>query len=88
MEPHRSRVQVPAINQGLHDAHPYVRRTAVMGVMKVYNIDSGLVINTGTPRCIILLPAAFRPCVVACAHDLAWQACSCGIVRAVVQLSV
>ena len=38
---------MPAINQGLHDAHPYVRRTAVMGVMKVYNIDSSLVNNTG-----------------------------------------
>ena len=39
--------QVPACNQGMQDAHPYVRRTAVMGVMKVYNIDASLVANAG-----------------------------------------
>lgn len=27
------------INQGLEDKHPYVRRTAVMGVLKVYHIN-------------------------------------------------
>lgn len=36
------------IQQGLKDAHPYVRRTAVMGVLKVYHLDSAAVLNAGT----------------------------------------
>ncbi len=35
------------IQQGLKDAHPYVRRTAVMGVLKVYHLDSAAVLNAG-----------------------------------------
>ncbi|KAK9786802.1 hypothetical protein WJX73_006669 [Symbiochloris irregularis] len=38
---------VPAISVGLIDQHSYVRRTAVMGVLKVYNIDKPAVHNTG-----------------------------------------
>ncbi|KAK9826712.1 hypothetical protein WJX81_000377 [Elliptochloris bilobata] len=36
------------IQQGLKDAHPYVRRTAVMGVLKVYHLDSNAVLNAAT----------------------------------------
>ena len=35
------------IQQGLQDAHPYVRRTAVMGVLKVYHLDKAAVLNAG-----------------------------------------
>lgn len=42
-------VQVPAVSQGLKDPHSYVRRTAVMGALKVYNIDKQAVDNTGAP---------------------------------------
>lgn len=38
---------VSPINTGLEDRHPYVRRTAVMGVVKVYHIDKAIVVNTG-----------------------------------------
>ena len=40
-------LQVQPIRMGLKDAHPYVRRTAVMGVLKVYNIDKSAVRNAG-----------------------------------------
>ena len=39
--------QVSPIHVGLKDAHPYVRRTAVMGVLKVYNLDKAAVRNAG-----------------------------------------
>jgi vesicle coat complex subunit len=35
------------IQRGLKDRHPYVRRTAVMGVLKVYNFDADAVRNAG-----------------------------------------
>ena len=35
------------IQMGLQDAHPYVRRTAVMGVLKVYHLDKAAVRNAG-----------------------------------------
>ncbi|KAK9822016.1 hypothetical protein WJX74_000790 [Apatococcus lobatus] len=38
---------VSPIQMGLKDAHPYVRRTAVMGVLKVYNMDEDFVQNSG-----------------------------------------
>lgn len=40
------------IRMGVIDGHPYVRRTAVMGVLKVYNLDSNAVKNAGesSPR--------------------------------------
>ena len=39
------------IRMGVIDGHPYVRRTAVMGVLKVYNLDSSAVKNAGNhPR--------------------------------------
>ena len=40
------------IQRGLKDRHPYVRRTAVMGVLKVYNFDADAVRNAGAvPGC-------------------------------------
>lgn len=33
--------------QGLSDKHPYVRRTAVMGVLKIHHVDKSVVENTG-----------------------------------------
>ncbi len=36
---------------GLKDAHPYVRRTAVMGVLKVFNMDEEAVQNAGQQSC-------------------------------------
>ena len=47
------------IQMGLQDAHPYVRRTAVMGVLKVYHLDQGAVRNAGPlslPRRCIWAP--------------------------------
>ncbi len=35
------------IQRGLEDRHPYVRRTAVMGVLKVHNFDAAAVQNAG-----------------------------------------
>jgi len=35
------------IQRGLQDRHPYVRRTAVMGVLKVHNFDAEAVRNAG-----------------------------------------
>lgn len=40
-------MQMSPIQQGLRDAHPYVRRTAVMGVLKVYHLDESAVRNAG-----------------------------------------
>ena len=40
-------MQMSPIQQGLQDAHPYVRRTAVMGVLKVYHLDKAAVLNAG-----------------------------------------
>ena len=40
-------MQMSPIQMGLKDAHPYVRRTAVMGVLKVYNMDEEVVQNSG-----------------------------------------
>lgn len=42
-----SPLQMSPIQRGLEDRHPYVRRTAVMGVLKVYNFDEGAVQNAG-----------------------------------------
>lgn len=39
--------QMSPIQMGLQDAHPYVRRTAVMGVLKVYHLDKAAVRNAG-----------------------------------------
>jgi len=38
------------VTSGLEDRNPYVRRTAVMGVLKLYNIDPEVVRNTGMNR--------------------------------------
>ncbi|MEW5316344.1 MAG: hypothetical protein WDW38_007723 [Sanguina aurantia] len=35
------------VNAGLEDRHPYVRRTAVMGVLKLHHIDAGVVQHQG-----------------------------------------
>lgn len=40
-------MQMSPIQRGLEDRHPYVRRTAVMGVLKVYNFDEAAVQNAG-----------------------------------------
>ena len=45
-------LQVSPIQMGLKDAHPYVRRTAVMGVLKVFNMDEEFVQNSGLPNSI------------------------------------
>lgn len=49
-------LQMSPIQQGLQDAHPYVRRTAVMGVLKVYHLDKASVLNAGElqimPACL------------------------------------
>lgn len=42
-----SHLQCSPVLQGLDDRHPYVRRTAVMGVLKIYHIDKAMVENTG-----------------------------------------
>jgi hypothetical protein len=39
--------QSSPVLQGLDDRHPYVRRTAVMGVLKIWHIDRVMVDNTG-----------------------------------------
>lgn len=47
-------LQMQPIRMGVIDGHPYVRRTAVMGVLKVYNLDSTAVKNAGksSPQCL------------------------------------
>ena len=40
-------LQMQPIRMGLKDPHHYVRRTAVMGVLKVYHLDQALVRNAG-----------------------------------------
>ena len=50
----RNGLQISPIQMGLKDAHPYVRRTAVMGVLKVYNMDEEAVQNSGC-ACILKL---------------------------------
>ena len=42
-----SNLQMQPLRMGVIDGHPYVRRTAVMGVLKVYNLDSNAVKNAG-----------------------------------------
>jgi hypothetical protein len=67
-------MQVSPILTGLSDRHPYVRRTAVMGVLKVYHIDPNTVAQQGakdahdTPvacfswhGCVRLRPGSRRP---------------------------
>ena len=39
--------QCSPVNTGLIDRHPYVRRTAVMGVLKIYHIDPNIVLAQG-----------------------------------------
>ncbi len=43
-------LQSSPVLQGLSDRDPYVRRTAVMGVLKIYHVDTHVVENTGTDR--------------------------------------
>lgn len=43
-------MQMSPIQRGLEDRHPYVRRTAVMGVLKVYNFDEAAVQHAGGCR--------------------------------------
>ena len=50
-------MQMSPIQQGLRDAHPYVRRTAVMGVLKVYHLDESAVRNAG--EMCFRLPAVY-----------------------------
>ena len=42
-----SALQMSPISMGLQDGHHYVRRTAVLGVLKVYNLDASAVRNAG-----------------------------------------
>ena len=39
--------QTAPVNHGLEDRHPYVRRTASMGVLKIYHIDANIVLQQG-----------------------------------------
>jgi hypothetical protein len=41
------RPQVSPVHQGLEDRHPHPRRTAVMGVLKIYHLNSDMVDHTG-----------------------------------------
>ena len=45
-----SALQMSPISMGLQDGHHYVRRTAVLGVLKVYNLDASAVRNAGGSR--------------------------------------
>ena len=56
-----SDVQMSPIQQGLRDAHPYVRRTAVMGVLKVYHLDESGVRNAGEKHGPSLTPWSAEP---------------------------
>jgi hypothetical protein len=40
-------LQTSPVLAGLDDRHPYVRRTAVMGVLKIHHIDPNVVANMG-----------------------------------------
>ncbi|GFH24116.1 B2-adapt-app_C domain-containing protein [Haematococcus lacustris] len=57
---------------GLDDRHPYVRRTAVIGVLKIYHSDASVVMNTGmVERLKQLLRCDSDPQVLAnCLHVL------------------
>ena len=43
----RCSTQTAPVNSGLDDRHPYVRRTAVLGVLKMYHIEQNLVLSQG-----------------------------------------
>lgn len=58
----RGRAQMSPIQQGLKDAHPYVRRTAVMGVLKVYHLDSAAVLNAGARAALLQATWLPHPC--------------------------
>jgi len=40
-------LQVSPVSLALQDRNPYVRRTAVLGVLKIYNLDAAAVRNAG-----------------------------------------
>ena len=40
-------MQVSPVSLALQDRNPYVRRTAVLGVLKIYNLDAAAVRNAG-----------------------------------------
>lgn len=56
--PNAARAQVAPVMAGLSDRHPYVRRTAVMGVLKIWHMSPDTVTNTGAPR--VLVPVHVR----------------------------
>jgi hypothetical protein len=78
--------QMSPIQMGLQDAHPYVRRTAVMGVLKVYHLDPAAVRNAGArslPKAALLQGSVHLfqdlsiqrescPCAGACMHACVW----------------
>lgn len=43
--------QVQPVKMGLQDQHPYVRRTAVLGVLKMHHLDEQVVAEQGMPLC-------------------------------------
>ncbi|KAJ9512707.1 hypothetical protein QJQ45_019004, partial [Haematococcus lacustris] len=64
--------QTSPVLAGLDDRHPYVRRTAVIGVLKIYHSDASVVMNTGmVERLKQLLRSDSDPQVLAnCLHVL------------------
>lgn len=49
-------IQVCPVSLALQDRNPYVRRTAVLGVLKIYNLDAAAVRNAGkSSRSLMLM---------------------------------
>ena len=49
-------IQVSPVSLALQDSNPYVRRTAVLGVLKIYNLDAAAVRNAGkSSRSLMLM---------------------------------
>jgi vesicle coat complex subunit len=42
-------MQVTPVTAGLDDRHPYVRRTAVMGVLKIWHMNPGMLSLSAAP---------------------------------------
>ena len=62
-------MQVSPVSLALQDRNPYVRRTAVLGVLKIYNLDAAAVRNAGIEKnsMALCLHLCSRP--VVCKHS-------------------
>ena len=70
--------QMSPIQRGLKDRHPYVRRTAVMGVLKVYNFDADAVRNCGAYTTLTAgltqhSATAVKPCQLCVRYAARWR---------------